>query len=81
MMRDYYKDGMIFRLGGDEFLIITIGMDQEMFLRISSEFRCALEEEKLAALGYNFYEKPENIWACIDQCDALMYKEKNRMKN
>jgi hypothetical protein len=40
----------------------------------------AFEREQLAAVGYQFYERVEDLEACIDQCDALMYEHKRRMK-
>lgn len=80
MIRSYYKDSLIFRVGGDEFVIITIGYDKERFLRLSEESMAAFENGNLAAVGYCFYEKVENLKECINQCDALMYEQKKRMK-
>jgi diguanylate cyclase (GGDEF)-like protein len=80
VIRTYYGDCMAFRMGGDEFAVIAFGLDQMSFERRSRACRTALEESGLAAIGYRYFEKPESLEQCIDQCDAAMYREKKRMK-
>jgi diguanylate cyclase (GGDEF)-like protein len=79
-LRSSYKDSLFFRMGGDEFLVITIGQDEEKFLDMSDRNRKLFEEQSLAALGYHFYEKIEDLQACIEECDALMYERKKYLK-
>jgi diguanylate cyclase (GGDEF)-like protein len=79
-IRDYYKGSMVFRLGGDEFVIITNGLDRDAFLKLSERNRALFEENNLAALGYCFYDKIENLQDSIDYCDSLMYERKKLLK-
>lgn len=80
MIRSCYKNSLVFRIGGDEFVIITTGMPQEEFLKMSDASKKTFENGNIAAIGYNYFEKVDNLKECINQCDASMYKEKNRMK-
>jgi diguanylate cyclase (GGDEF)-like protein len=80
MIRARYEDSLVFRVGGDEFVIITIGREREIFLKHSEETRKLFEKENIAAIGYNFYDKVDNLEECIDHCDTLMYDNKKRMK-
>jgi hypothetical protein len=47
---------------------------------MSEESRKIFANGNLAALGYCFYNKIDNLGDCIEQCDLLMYEEKKRMK-
>jgi diguanylate cyclase (GGDEF)-like protein len=80
MIRSYYEDSMVFRVGGDEFVIVTIGQEEEEFLELSVRSRKVFEERDLASLGYQFYPKVDNLKRCIAQCDALMYERKKQLK-
>jgi diguanylate cyclase (GGDEF)-like protein len=80
IIREYYADSMIFRMGGDEFLIITTGSDRESFIRMSEECRDTLENGCLAAIGYKFYENVACLRECINECDSIMYEHKTKMK-
>jgi diguanylate cyclase (GGDEF)-like protein len=81
MMRTHYKDSIIFRVGGDEFVIVTIGKNYDEFMELSREGQALFENDNLAAVGYHFYEKISDLKACIDECDCLMYEQKKKMKN
>jgi diguanylate cyclase (GGDEF)-like protein len=80
MIRSYYEDSMVFRVGGDEFVIITIGQEEQAFLELSVRSREVFEEKDLASIGYQFYPKVDNLKRCIAQCDALMYERKKQLK-
>jgi diguanylate cyclase (GGDEF)-like protein len=80
LIRERYKNSMVFRVGGDEFVIITIGKGENDFLTHSEESRKAFEKENIAAIGYCYYEKVKNLKECIDYCDTLMYEHKRKMK-
>jgi diguanylate cyclase (GGDEF)-like protein len=80
LLKAYYADSMIFRLGGDEFGIITQGQSREVFMETSNKLKQELVNKDLAAIGFNYYEKPDSLQKCINECDSMMYNEKKRMK-
>jgi diguanylate cyclase (GGDEF)-like protein len=80
MVRQHYKDSIAFRIGGDEFIIVTEGYTRDEFMQISALAKAHFEEENNAAIGYKYYDKIEDLKICIDECDALMYEEKCYMK-
>jgi diguanylate cyclase (GGDEF)-like protein len=80
MIRSHYKDSLYFRIGGDEFLIVTEDCSRDKFMQISALAKAHFEEENVAAIGYKFYDKIDDLKLCMDECDALMYEEKRSMK-
>jgi diguanylate cyclase (GGDEF)-like protein len=80
MVRSHYKDSLAFRIGGDEFLIVSEGYSRDDFMQISALAKAHFEEENIAAIGYKYYDKIEDLKICIDECDQLMYEEKRKMK-
>jgi hypothetical protein len=49
-------------------------------MQISALAKAHFEEENVAAIGYKFYDKIDDLKLCMDECDALMYEEKRSMK-
>jgi diguanylate cyclase (GGDEF)-like protein len=80
MLQRQYPDGMIFRVGGDEFVVITQGVPEEEFLRRSEETRALFASDGLAATGYGYYRSVDHLVECIHQCDRRMYEHKKEMK-
>jgi diguanylate cyclase (GGDEF)-like protein len=80
MIRKHYRDSLVFRIGGDEFVIVTEDYSKDKFMQISALAKARFEEENIAAIGYRFYEKVEDLRVCINECDELMYEEKHAMK-
>jgi diguanylate cyclase (GGDEF)-like protein len=80
LIREHYEHSKLFRVGGDEFVIITKSDCEEDFLRLSEEAAAIFAKDNLAAIGYSFFEKIDDLNECIDKCDRLMYEEKRRMK-
>ncbi len=80
MIRDIYGDSVVFRVGGDEFLIITMNISKDEFLMLSEKSRNAFGMNSIAAIGYRYYDNVESLQSCINQCDALMYENKTKMK-
>jgi diguanylate cyclase (GGDEF)-like protein len=80
MLRTTYKDSMIFRIGGDEFVVITSEMSKDIFIGISDNLKQEFENKDLAAIGFEYYEQLNNLQECIEHCDSIMYEEKKRMK-
>jgi hypothetical protein len=58
-------------------VVVTTGMEKAEFLKLSEEGKKLFEESNLAAIGYQYYEKVDDLQACIEACDRLMYKNKN----
>lgn len=81
ILRSHYDDSMIFRMGGDEFVIITERRTKDDFIKLSEEGKEIFEKDNLAAMGFHFYEKIENLKESIDQCDRMMYEHKRCMKS
>jgi diguanylate cyclase (GGDEF)-like protein len=80
MIRSIYDGSTFFRVGGDEFVIITTGISRDGFLNMSQKAQAEFEKDNLAAIGYDFYEKVDDLDKCISHCDTLMYEHKRQMK-
>jgi diguanylate cyclase (GGDEF)-like protein len=80
MIKKLYTSSQMYRYGGDEFVIITFGMDREEFCTMSEKNREAFEEKGIACVGYCYYEKVKNLASCIEECDLRMYARKRRLK-
>jgi diguanylate cyclase (GGDEF)-like protein len=80
MIRAMYRGSTVFRMGGDEFVIITIGMERESFLAMSRCRQRVFERDNLAAVGYRYFDRVDRLKDCIDLCDGLMYEHKRRVK-
>jgi diguanylate cyclase (GGDEF)-like protein len=81
LLRAYYPGSMIFRMGGDEFLVVTTDVEREDFLTLSQKTKEVLELDGLAAIGYAYYETVEDLRECIVQCDSKMYIHKRQMRD
>jgi diguanylate cyclase (GGDEF)-like protein len=81
MIRDNYSSSMIFRINGDEFVIITSDCTEREFLKLSEDVKKLFSKDNLAAVGYKFCEKIGNIREKIDQCKTLMREHKQKMKD
>jgi diguanylate cyclase (GGDEF)-like protein len=80
-IRKLYKNSTLFRVGGDEFVVITYGQTKDKFYSTAKRARKIFSKENLAAIGFKFYDEVENLDTCIVDCDDLMYKHKKFMKN
>ncbi len=80
MMRKHYKKSKIYRMSGDEFVIITEDCNAGEFEKLSEEGKNIFGNNNLAAVGYKFYEKIEDLKDCISQCELLMNKHKEHIK-
>jgi diguanylate cyclase (GGDEF)-like protein len=80
MLTTYYSKAPVYRLGGDEFLVITRKMPEKIFTDSCNSFKRTLDTNGNAAIGFKFYRHAPNIWAAIDECDKLMFEHKTQMK-
>jgi diguanylate cyclase (GGDEF)-like protein len=81
MLRTIYKDSLIFRVGGDEFIIVTTGMDKNKFNQISEDSRQKFRDGNIATIGYSFFEHFVTLKECINKCNALLHEQKVLMKH
>jgi GGDEF domain-containing protein len=80
MLTTYYNKAPVYRLGGDEFLVITRTMPEQIFTDSCHSFKRTLDTNGNAAIGFKFYHHAPDIWKAIDECDKLMSEHKINMK-
>lgn len=78
----------VFRIGGDEFVAILRGSDFENCERLEKKFTEAVKEnvdqhKVVVACGISVFDKEhdKDVSSVFERADALMYKNKMRMKN
>ena len=78
----------VFRIGGDEFVAILRGSDFENRERLEKKFTEAVKEnvdqhKVVVACGISVFDKEhaQDVSSVFERADALMYKNKMRMKN
>lgn len=81
LIRAEYSTSLIFRVGGDEFVILTLEQTQDDFLQHAQNTQKLFESRNnIAAIGYCYYNQVTDLDVCIDQCDTLMYQHKKQTK-
>jgi diguanylate cyclase (GGDEF)-like protein len=79
-LRELYSGSLIFRVGGDEFVAITADCTREEYERRAAKARCLFEQSGLAAIGSRYFEQVDDLEACVNCCDLLMYQHKKEMR-
>jgi diguanylate cyclase (GGDEF)-like protein len=79
MMRTHYKNSLIFRLDGDEFVIMTESCTEEGFTEMSEKCKKLFAREKLATVGYKYYDSIDNLNSSIEHCKELMNEQKSKV--
>lgn len=80
-LREFYPEELVFRMGGDEFLVVTVDMTEDEFLEVSEQAKAFFSQGRMStAMGYKFCESIEDLWQEIDFCDQVMYQHKRAMK-
>jgi len=83
-------NGMCFRIGGDEFMILASTSDRQEILDIAQRVEDGIAEynksvdkpyELAGSIGYSMYKKGEEISNCIRRADVNMYADKVSKKN
>ncbi len=75
------QGGRVYRVGGDEFMILYTGADEADIAAYVSVMREKMEEtEYMCAFGYAMRKPGENIADAIRLSDGMMYEDKARMK-
>ena len=84
---DTFKHSPVFRVGGDEFVVILKGSDFESRDELEKRFmdiatRNAEEHKVVVACGIAVFDKmhDKNVSAVFERADALMYKNKMSLK-
>lgn len=68
---------MSYRIGGDEFAVCVIGIDENEFKEKISLLRTQMKNKNVSAsVGSLWQEKIENLEEAMIKADSLMYKEK-----
>ena len=87
LLCDYYKHSPVFRVGGDEFVVLLQGRDYDARHEILRDINAQIEENLksgsvVASLGMAEYEpkKDESFHEVFKRADALMYDRKMQLK-
>lgn len=79
-IREKFVGNDFFRLGGDKFLIVVMGLNDSQFNKLCDNVKIELSESKIAAIGYKYYPIINNLDGCINEIDALMKQHKKEIK-
>ncbi len=67
----------IYRVGGDEFLVLCKEIEEDVFIERVSQLRRSMKENEVGmSLGYVWKDSSTDIDAAIAEADELMYQEK-----
>ena len=83
-----YTHSPVFRIGGDEFVVVLIGEDYENREALLEDFRNQIEENVkneriiIVATGMAVYdpEKDDRVTSVFERADDLMYENKRNLK-
>ena len=83
---DHFKHSPVFRIGGDEFVVILEGEDYQNRYQIKKSFNSLMIDNVknngiVVALGMAEYELGDLYNKVFDKADKEMYKQKDRLKN
>jgi len=87
-----FSHSPVFRIGGDEFVIILRGNDYDNFKNLASQFNAIMEkniaysstepwQNVSAAMGAAFREEGEDMDSLFKRADSAMYSRKKEMKD
>lgn len=79
MLKDCFPEGEIFRVGGDEFLILQTEVDEESFNKLVDNLRRKAEESDTVklAVGTCFGDSKLDIRKAMHEADEKMYADKD----
>ena len=79
IMRQFFKEksDTIYRIGGDEFVIICDGIEEACFTERVNELLKTLENQPLFSIGETWIEKCASIESQIRAADVKMYERKS----
>jgi len=82
---DIFDHSPVFRIGGDEFVVISRGTDYDHIDELVAEIEKHNEEAKrnggpVVACGMSKYDDDDSATAVFERADHAMYKDKARLK-
>lgn len=80
---DAYKHSPVYRVGGDEFIVVVTGRDYDQIDERAEDFKRNMEQSGgaiSAAIGYALHEEGESVEDVFRRADSTMYENKKRMK-
>ena len=79
-MKEHFEEGEIYRVGGDEFMVIVEGVSKERFEELDSRLREDCERPGRAhyAVGSCFSDDTYDIKKCMQIADTKMYEDKEK---
>ncbi|MCR5302415.1 MAG: GGDEF domain-containing protein [Lachnospiraceae bacterium] len=83
---EYFKQGAVFRIGGDEFAVILQGKGYESMMEIIEELNRKVEENirensVVVSIGYSVLgEDDHTLQDVFVRADQMMYERKNELK-
>ena len=76
-LKKLFRKSDLYRVGGDEFLILCPGIKEATFQNKITQLRVLMQENNaMMSLGVIWREKVDDIDALISEADDLMYQEK-----
>ena len=77
-MKKVFPDAGIYRIGGDEFIILCQNIDETAFINHIRELKNTIKENNLLkmALGFRWSQHSGDIFSLIKEADAAMYEDK-----
>ena len=79
VLREAFPNGNIYRIGGDEFLIFTEGIEKETVEKNIQFINRKVEEmDYHISIGIDYSEKNTDTEAMVSQAEKRMYREKTR---
>jgi diguanylate cyclase (GGDEF)-like protein len=84
---DTFKHSPVYRIGGDEFVVVLKGRDYDNVEELVQQFKHNLDQlegrpwEKVsAAIGYALYEGEDSADEVFREADHMMYENKKEIK-
>lgn len=79
-MKAVFENANYYRIGGDEFVVLALGLTEEQFHKKIRVLRRAFSGDPRcrAAIGCKWEEKAESLQQLISAADARMYEDKKR---
>ena len=87
MICDYFAHGAVFRVGGDEFVVVLQGKGYDTMTEVIENLNRKVEanikeEAVVVSIGYAVLGKDDrNLRAVFDRADHMMYERKKELKS
>ena len=76
-LQEVFRKKEVYRVGGDEFMVVCIGIEEKLFMEKVEKVRILMQErEALMSIGVIWKEETGNLEALIGEADEIMYEEK-----